>query len=93
MLDNQNMQDYGQQFKIELEQALGSGDFSRLNQLVSDTVGMAVSGAAEQVTKATAYLSKENTSEAVRNAASMISGQKKQRRGHRLMHSRHLRKL
>lgn len=59
MSDNQNMQDYGQQFKIELEQALGSGDFSRLNQLVADTVGMAVSGAAEQVTRATDYISKE----------------------------------
>lgn len=59
MSDNQNMQDYGQQFKIELEQALSSGDFSRLNQLVSDTVGMAVSGAAGQVTKATDFISKE----------------------------------
>lgn len=52
MSDNQKIQDYAQQFKTELEQALTSGDFSGLNQLVNDTVGQAVAGAAEQVSKA-----------------------------------------
>ena len=52
MSDNQKIQDYAQQFKTELEQALTCGDFSGLNQLVQDTVGQAVAGAAEQVSKA-----------------------------------------
>jgi len=51
MSESQNNKDYGQQFKAELEQALGSGDFSGLNQLVNDTVKAAVSGAADQVIK------------------------------------------
>lgn len=59
MSDNQNFRDYGQQFKYEIEQALDSGDFSGLNQLVSDTVGMAVSGAADQMNRAADRISKE----------------------------------
>lgn len=59
MSGNQNFRDYGQQFKYEIEQALNSGDFSGLNQLVSDTVGMAVSGAADQMNRAADRVARE----------------------------------
>lgn len=55
MSDSRNPKDYGQQFKIELEQALQSGDFSSLNQLVNDTVTSVVNGVADQVTKGVNY--------------------------------------
>ncbi len=80
MSDNRNPHDYGQQFKMELEHALNTGDFSRLNQLVSDTVGMAVSGAADQVTKATDYISKEmeQSVHAARNGYQQDAGRARQ---------------
>ncbi len=55
MSDNQkSYNDYGQEFKSELENALNSGDFSGLNRLVNDTVNAAVSGVSEQVNKGVA---------------------------------------
>ena len=42
MSENQNFRDYGQQFKTELDQALQTGDFTRLNELVKNTVDGAV---------------------------------------------------
>lgn len=58
MSKNQKFNDYGQQFKIEIEHALQSGDFSGLNQLVNDTVTSAVNGVADQMagkTQRTSY--------------------------------------
>ena len=55
MSDNQkSYNDYGQEFKSELENALNSGDFSGLNRLVNDTVNAAVSGVSDQVNKGVA---------------------------------------
>jgi hypothetical protein len=55
MSDNQkSYNDYGQEFKSELENALNSGDFSGLNRLVTDTVNAAVSGVSDQVNKGVA---------------------------------------
>ena len=51
MSDNQNFRDYGQQFKTEIEHALSSGDFSKLNALVEDTVKTSVNGVADQARK------------------------------------------
>ena len=68
MSENQNNRDYGQQFKIELEQALGSGDFSGLNRLVNETVKVAVSEAAEHVVKGVqAGLNPDKSEETVTN--------------------------
>lgn len=53
MSENQKHNDYGQQFKNEIERALQSGDFSGLNQLVNDTVTNAVNGVADQVASKT----------------------------------------
>lgn len=80
MSDNRNPHDYGQQFKMELEHALSTGDFSQLNRLVADTVGMAVGGAADQVTKATDYISKEieQSVHAARSGYQQESGQTEQ---------------
>lgn len=51
MSGSQKPNDYGQQFKTEIEHALQSGDFSGLNQLVADTVSSAVNGVTDQVTR------------------------------------------
>ncbi len=48
-----NYKDLGQKFKSEIENALSSGDFKGLNDLVSDTVNMAVSDAANKAGQAT----------------------------------------
>ena len=57
-----NYKDLGQKFKSEIENALSSGDFKGLNDLVSDTVNMAVSDAANKAGQAT-----ENFRQGVKN--------------------------
>ncbi|MBR1930319.1 MAG: 5-bromo-4-chloroindolyl phosphate hydrolysis family protein [Lachnospiraceae bacterium] len=52
MSENQNFRDYGQQFKTELDQALQTGNFNGLNELVQDVVKNSVNGAIDQGMKA-----------------------------------------
>ena len=86
MSDNR---DYGQQFKTELEHALGSGDFSQLNQLVQDTVQASVSGVAEQMQKTSVQV--KDAAQQVRKAygQAVESGQRQNTYGQKIQ-SRHI---
>lgn len=59
MNTNQNWRNLGDQYKNTVQDALHSGDFSKLNKLVSDTLSDAVAEASWQVKQASANIKKE----------------------------------
>ncbi len=59
MSTNQNWSNLGEQYKHTVQDAIHTGDFSKLNRLVSDTLSDAVSEVGWQVKQATQTIQKE----------------------------------